>query len=93
VARLARERYATQLSLGHVEGEELYVLAAEEHPSGRSIDCLAVVEHLTKKHSWIEQGPAADRVARFRVRDLASYPERLEEVLAALAMGRSLLEG
>ena len=35
----------------------------------------------------------ADHVARFRVRDLSVRPERLEEVLASIAMGRSVFEG
>ena len=43
-----------------------------------------------------EAGPVeqaiADHVARFRVRDLARHPERMEEILAEIAMGRSLLE-
>jgi hypothetical protein len=32
-------------------------------------------------------------VARLRVRDLARQPERFDEVLGEIAMGRSLLEG
>jgi hypothetical protein len=34
-----------------------------------------------------------DRVARIRVHDLPSRPERLEELLADIGMGRSILEG
>ena len=34
-----------------------------------------------------------DHVARFRVRDLASQPERVDELVAEIGMGRSVLEG
>ncbi len=42
---------------------------------------------------WIEVMPNDDHVARFRVRDLAEFPDRLEEVIGEIAMGRSILEG
>ncbi len=92
-ARIARERYATALSLAWMEGEELLVLAADDQPGRRALDVLGVVEHLAGKHDWIEALPDADHVARMGVRRLALHPERLDEVLAEIAMGRSILEG
>jgi hypothetical protein len=52
-----------------------------------------MVEHLAGKHDWAEALPDADHVARLHVIGLATHPERLEEVLAEIAMGRSILEG
>jgi hypothetical protein len=92
-ARIARERYAAALSLAWWVGDETLVLAADDQPGRRSLDVLGMTEHLAEKHAWIEPLPDADHVARFRVRDFTSRPERLEEVLAEIAMGRSILEG
>jgi hypothetical protein len=44
------------------------------------------------KLEWVEARPDADHVARFRVRDLATRPERLDEVIGEIAMGRTMLE-
>jgi hypothetical protein len=52
-----------------------------------------MVEHLAAKHGWIEALRDEDQVARARVRDLGSRPERLEEVIGEIVMGRSILEG
>jgi hypothetical protein len=52
-----------------------------------------MVAHLAAKHEWIEALRDEDHVARMRVRDLVSRPERLEEVIGEVAMGRSILEG
>jgi hypothetical protein len=52
-----------------------------------------MVEHLAGKFAWAEALPDADHVARVRVRDLARQPDRFDEVLAEIAMGRSVLEG
>ncbi len=52
-----------------------------------------MVEHLVAKLAWVEALPDADHVARLRILDLARSPARLEEVVAEIAMGRSLLEG
>ena len=46
--------------------------------------------HLATKQEWIEALPGNDHVARMRVRDLA---EHLDDVVAEIAMGRSILEG
>jgi len=92
-ARIARERYAAELSLSWTEGEETFVLASDEGSTRRSLDVLGMVEHLAGKHAWIEGLPDADHVARFRIRGAALHPERIDEALAEIAMGRSILEG
>jgi hypothetical protein len=92
-ARIARERYGAPLSLASVPGEELVVLAGDELSGRRSLDLGSLVDHLAAKLEWVEALPDDDHVARFRVRDLASHPERLDEVIGEIAMGRSILEG
>jgi hypothetical protein len=91
--RVARERYTAQLSLTFSEGEEVFILAGEEGPLRRNLDLLSMAAHLVAKHDWIDALPVDDFVARFRVRDLAGNPERLDEVIGEIAMGRSILEG
>jgi hypothetical protein len=94
-ARIVRERYGAQLSLAHPEepGSELLVLGTDEGAGRRALDLGAMVEHLAGKFAWAEALPDADHVARVRVRDLARQPDRFDEVLAEIAMGRSVLEG
>jgi hypothetical protein len=94
-ARIVRERYGAQLSLARPEGGsgELLALGADEASGRRSLDLGAMVEHLRAKFSYVESLPGADHIARVRVIGLAEQPERLEEVLAEIAMGRSVLEG
>lgn len=91
-SRIARERYEASLSLARVAGEEVFVFAGDETTGKRSLDYMAIAEHLSNKLDWVEARPDADHVSRFRVRDLARHPERLEEIVAEIAMGRSLLE-
>ncbi len=91
-ARIARERYAATLSLAHVVDEETFILGGDEINGKRALDYMAVAEHLANKLEWLETRPDADHVARFQVRDLGRNPERLEEVIGEIAMGRSLLE-
>jgi hypothetical protein len=45
------------------------------------------------KHDWIEAPQSEDYVARIRIRDLAANPDRLNDVIGEIAMGRSILEG
>ena len=52
-----------------------------------------MVDHLDEKHEWISALRDEDLVARLRVRDLCTRPERLDEVAAEIGMGRSILEG
>ena len=92
-ARVARERYGAALSLAYREGSELLVLAGGENRGRQNLDLGSMVQHLAAKHRWIEALPDADFVARLRVRDLAGRPERLDEVIGEVAMGRSILEG
>jgi hypothetical protein len=91
-SRVARERYDATLSLAHAFGEESFVFAGDETTGKRALDYLAIAEHLAEKLEWVEARPDADHVSRFRIRDLARHPERLEEVVGEIAMGRSLLE-
>ncbi len=83
--RIARERHAAELSLAWWEGGDLAVLAGED-----KLDLQAMAVHLASKHEWIDALPTGDHVARFRVRGLESH---LEDVVAEIAMGRSVLEG
>ena len=92
-ARIARERYDASLSLTMVPGEDLLILAGDEQNGRRSSNCAGLVEHLVSKLDWAEAMPDEDHVARFRVRDLASHPDRLDEVIGEIAMGGSILEG
>ena len=92
-ARIARERYGAQLSLGWVEGEDRLVLAGEDGTSRRVLDFGALADHLAAKFDWVEALSDADHVARVRIAGLGAHPERLEEVVVEIAMGRSILEG
>ena len=92
-ARVARERFAAPVSLAVTEGEELILLGADDARGRRGLNLGSMVAHLAAKHEWIEALRDEDHVARLRVRDLASRPERLEEVIGEVAMGRSILEG
>jgi hypothetical protein len=91
-ARILRERFGAALSLVRAEGSETCVLGADEGGT-RTLDLGAMVEHLAEKLGWVDALSDADHVARFRVRDLARRPERLDEVVAEIGMSRSLLEG
>ncbi|MCS5636860.1 MAG: hypothetical protein NZ990_10105 [Myxococcota bacterium] len=91
-ARVARERYSAQLSLAYTDGSDLVILAGEESGGRRTLDFGALAEHLAEKLDWIESLPDDDHVARFRVVGLEQHPERLDEVVGEIAMGRSILE-
>ena len=92
-ARVARERFGIRMSLAFHEGEELVVLGGDETRGKRLFDLGSMVGYLASKHEWVDALRNEDRVARIRVHDLPSRPERLEEVLADIGMGRSILEG
>ncbi|NNL85105.1 MAG: hypothetical protein HKP27_05605 [Myxococcales bacterium] len=92
-ARIVRERHGLALSLGRTEGSEAVVLGSDDATGRRSLDCSAMVDHLVSKFSWAEPLPDDDHVARLRIRDLVSHPERFEELVSDIAMGRSILEG
>jgi hypothetical protein len=91
-ARIARERYRAALSLAYDEGSETLILAADDRGQ-RNLDVGALAAHVANKHDWIELLPEEDRSAALRISDLARRPERLDEVLREIAMGRSLLGG
>jgi hypothetical protein len=91
-ARIARERYGAQLSLGYREGSSLFILSGEESGGRRTLDFAALAEHLAEKLDWVEDLPDDDHVARFRLVGLDQHPERLAEVTGEIAMGRSILE-
>jgi hypothetical protein len=91
-SRIARERYDATLSLARTVGEEVFVFAGDETTGKRSLDYMAIANHLIQKLMWVEARPDADHVSRFCVRDLESHPERFEEIIGEIAMGRSLLE-
>jgi hypothetical protein len=92
-ARIARERYGAPLSLAWKTGSERLVLAADEISSRPAFDLGAVVDHLVEKFDWVEALTDADHVARIRMTGLSSRPERLDEIIGEIAMGRSILEG
>jgi hypothetical protein len=92
-ARIARERYGSQLSLAYTEGEEVLLLGGDESSSQRNLDLMSMATHLATKHDWIEAPQSDDYVARVRVRELAAHPDRLDDVIGEIAMGRSILEG
>ncbi|MBW2395320.1 MAG: hypothetical protein JRG95_13715 [Deltaproteobacteria bacterium] len=91
--RMARERFDAALSLARSEGEDLLVLGADDATGKRSIDLGSMLEHLAEKFAWVTAQPDADHVARFQVKDLSKKPERLDELVAEIGMGRSVLEG
>ena len=92
-ARLARERFGARVSLTYLEGEDLVLLGGDEARGRGSLDLGKMVAHLAAKHAWVSELRDDDHVARMRVHDLQSRPERLDDVVAEVAMGRSILEG
>ncbi|MFP8879549.1 MAG: hypothetical protein VCE43_08955, partial [Myxococcota bacterium] len=92
-SRIARERHDAELSLSFVEGEELMVFSGDEGRTKRNLDMLSMATHLDDKHDWIDKLPSEDYVSRVRVHDFAAHPDRLDEVISQIAMGRSILEG
>lgn len=92
VGRIARERYAAQLSLVHHAGGDLFVFAGEELTGRRVLDFTGLVDHLANKLDWVTALPNGDHVARFRIEGIAAHPSRLDEVIGEIAMGRSILE-
>lgn len=92
-ARIARERYEAELAVAWTEGSERVILCGEEASGGVSLELGAMVEHLAAKFTWVEALPDTDHVARIRLEGLEQHPERLDEVVGEIAMGRSILEG
>ena len=92
-ARVSRERYAASLSIAYWEGGELVVLGGEEGRGRRGLDLGSMADHLATKLEFVEALASNDHVARVRVRELATHGERLDDVVAEIAMGRSIFEG
>jgi hypothetical protein len=92
-ARIARERYDAPISLAFHEGEEIIMLGGEEGRGKRAFDLGGMVTYLASKHDWIDALPDEDHIARLRIRGRGTRPDRLEEVIGEIAMGRSILEG
>jgi len=92
-ARIARERYGCQLSLAFTEGDDVLLLGGDESSGRRNLDLMSMASHLATKHDWIEAPQSDDYVARVRARGLAAHPDRLDDVIGEIAMGRSILEG
>jgi len=92
-ARVARERFTAEISLAYRESQELVVLSSDDARGRHALDLGAMVDHLAAKHAWIEALRDEDHVARIRVRDVHLRPERLDETVAEVAMGRSIFEG
>jgi hypothetical protein len=92
-SRIMRERYGVSISLVYAEEGELLVLGSDDAAGRRAIDVGAMAEHLSQKFGWIDSQSDVDHVARFRVRDMAANPDRLEEVVREIGLGRAILEG
>ena len=92
-SRIMRERYGVPISLVNAEGGELLVLGSDDAAGRRAIDVGAMAEHLSQKFGWIDSHSDVDHVARFRLRDMAANPDRLEEVVREIGLGRAILEG
>ncbi|UCE86194.1 MAG: hypothetical protein JSU66_00140, partial [Deltaproteobacteria bacterium] len=91
-SRILRDRYGARLSLTWTEGQRCVVLAGDEVTGRRALDLGAMADHLANKHAWIDPLPDDDHVARVQVRDLGEDPDRIDAVVAEIAMGRSVLE-
>jgi hypothetical protein len=92
-SRIMRERYRVPISLVFAEGDELLVLGSDDVAGRRAIDIGAMADHLSQKFSWVESQSDTDHVARFRLRDMAANPDRLDEVVREIGLGRAILEG
>jgi hypothetical protein len=92
-ARVVRDRYGRRCRWPGSRAATASCSVATTRPAGACFDLGAMVEHLAEKFGWVEALPDPDHVARFRVADVAAHPERVDEVVAEIAMGRSLLEG
>jgi hypothetical protein len=91
-ARIARERYHASLSLAVHEGSETLTLAGDEGTGRRPLDFSGLVDHLAEKLEWVESLPDHDHVARFVLKEGPAHPDRLDDVIGEIVMGRSLLE-
>ena len=91
-SRVVRERYGAQFSLARWGASNVLVLGADETSGRRSFDLGRMVDHLGSKLGYVRVLADADHVARLRVEGLDAHPERLDEIVSEIAMGRSILE-
>ncbi len=89
-ARIARERYNAMLSLARREADDVFLLGADFAAARRTVNMGDMIAHLDEKFAWVEALPDEDFVARFRIKNVDA--ERIEEVIAEIGMGRSILE-
>jgi len=92
VSRIARERYDASLSLALVREEGRVVMGASEGSGRRSVNLGALVDHLAAKFGWLRALPDSDYVARFHIAELDRFPERLDDIIGMIAIGRSIIE-
>ena len=92
-ARILRTTYGANLSLVWSEGTDMLILSGDESGGPRSLDCVGMVEQLVEKLNGVVALTSEDHVARFRVAGFEGEAEHLDDVLAEIAMGRSVLEG
>jgi len=78
-------------------GRELIAAGSEQvwicEMGRRAVDVAGMVAHLDEKFVWAEALPDADHVARLRVQPGPDGVDRLDELVAEIGMGRSILEG
>ncbi len=91
VARRARLRAGTRLSLASREGDETVLLVANEEK--RHINVQGLADYLAGRLSWVEPRPSGDRAARLLIEDLPRHPERLELLVSEIARHKSVLYG
>ena len=91
-ARIARERYMATLSLAVQAEGEMIIVSGEEGVGRRTLDFNGLVSHLADKLEWVKSLPDHDHVTRFLIKGRVANPERLDEVIGEIVMGRSLLE-
>ena len=91
-ARIARERYSASLSLATRVGGELCIVSGEEGSGKRTLDFASMVDHLGDKLEWVESLPNHDHIARMTLHGRQENPERLDEVISEIVMGRTLLD-
>ncbi|MEM7413319.1 MAG: hypothetical protein AAF430_24015 [Myxococcota bacterium] len=92
-ARIARERYESQLSLVTRPEQDLVILSGDDSRAKRGLDLGSMTAHLSSKHAWIEGLADDDHVARMRVHGLHGESGRFDELITEIAMGRSIVEG
>jgi hypothetical protein len=91
VARRARVRTGTRLSLASREGDETVLLVANEEK--RHINVQGLADYLAGRLSWVEPRPSGDRAARLLIEDLPRHPERLDLLVSEIARHKSVLYG